>query len=159
MGAVIRCQHMRPRAYSSIKPPSRSPSRRGRRSRMVWPVACQNLCRAPDLGSYPRRSCLSASSTCSCSDHQAAADQVRSGPAMTTASASSCVVPASRVLAASLMTRASSACPTMTWFGVTSPKTGRAAGPLRFQLKVLLVGGRHPVVSTSLFDDPGGRVA
>jgi hypothetical protein len=29
------------------------------------PVACQNSCRAPDLGFYPRRSCSFASSTCS----------------------------------------------------------------------------------------------
>ena len=28
-------------------------------------VACQNSCRAPDLGFYPRRSCSFASSTCS----------------------------------------------------------------------------------------------
>jgi hypothetical protein len=29
------------------------------------PVACQNSCRAPDLGFYPRRTCSFASSTCS----------------------------------------------------------------------------------------------
>ena len=53
----------RPHRMARSAPSKTAPS--SSRSPARCRVACQNSCRAPDLGFYPRRSCSFASSTCS----------------------------------------------------------------------------------------------